>query len=94
MSHKLQRNLKKIEKIKMKIRKHRISIAILSIFHKKQKKFFFQLDFFSGYRMPATEGTPDEIYRLMLRCWEYEPEKRPHFEQIYSIVETLSQAYM
>ncbi|XP_043273873.1 tyrosine-protein kinase Fer isoform X2 [Venturia canescens] len=48
----------------------------------------------AGYRMPATEGTPDEIYRLMLRCWEYEPEKRPHFEQIYSIVETLSQVYL
>lgn len=48
----------------------------------------------SGYRMPAPEGTPEEIYRLMLRCWDYEPEKRPHFEQIYTVVETLSQAYL
>ncbi|XP_076672731.1 tyrosine-protein kinase Fer isoform X3 [Andrena cerasifolii] len=47
-----------------------------------------------GYRLPAPEGTPDEIYRLMLRCWEYEPEKRPHFDQIYTVVETLSQAYL
>ncbi|XP_014602817.1 PREDICTED: tyrosine-protein kinase Fps85D isoform X2 [Polistes canadensis] len=47
-----------------------------------------------GYRMPAPENAPDEIYRLMLRCWEYEPEKRPHFEQIYTVVETLSQAYL
>ncbi|XP_076226979.1 tyrosine-protein kinase Fer isoform X3 [Nomia melanderi] len=47
----------------------------------------------TGYRMPAPENTPDEIYRLMLRCWEYEPEKRPHFDQIYTVVETLSQAY-
>jgi len=47
-----------------------------------------------GYRMPAPDGTPDEIYRLMLRCWEYEPEKRPHFDQIYTVVETLSQAYL
>ncbi|XP_046737131.1 tyrosine-protein kinase Fer isoform X4 [Diprion similis] len=46
----------------------------------------------AGYRMPIPEGTPDEIYRLMLRCWEYEPEKRPHFEQIYTVVDTLSQA--
>ncbi|XP_048512678.1 tyrosine-protein kinase Fer isoform X4 [Athalia rosae] len=45
-----------------------------------------------GYRMPAPEGTPEEIHRLMLRCWEYEPEKRPHFEQIYTVVDTLSQA--
>ncbi|XP_015430678.1 PREDICTED: tyrosine-protein kinase Fps85D isoform X1 [Dufourea novaeangliae] len=48
----------------------------------------------SGYRMPAPENTPEEIYRLMLRCWEYEPEKRPHFDQIYTVVETLSQAYL
>ncbi|XP_012268401.1 tyrosine-protein kinase Fer isoform X3 [Athalia rosae] len=46
----------------------------------------------TGYRMPAPEGTPEEIHRLMLRCWEYEPEKRPHFEQIYTVVDTLSQA--
>lgn len=44
----------------------------------------------AGYRMPAPEGTPEEIYRLMLRCWEYEPEKRPHFDQIYNALETLS----
>ncbi|RZF47941.1 hypothetical protein LSTR_LSTR008745 [Laodelphax striatellus] len=43
----------------------------------------------SGYRMPAPEGTPDEMYRLMLRCWEYKAENRPHFEQIYSVVENL-----
>lgn len=48
----------------------------------------------AGYRMPAPNGTPDEMYRLMLRCWEYEPEKRPHFDQIYTVVETLSQAYL
>ncbi|KAL0106639.1 hypothetical protein PUN28_015294 [Cardiocondyla obscurior] len=48
----------------------------------------------AGYRMPAPDGTPEEMYRLMLRCWDYEPEKRPHFEQIYTVVETLSQAYL
>ncbi|XP_070168523.1 tyrosine-protein kinase Fer isoform X2 [Polyergus mexicanus] len=47
----------------------------------------------AGYRMPAPDGTPEEIYRLMLRCWEYEPEKRPHFDQIFNVVERLSQAY-
>ncbi|XP_033224722.1 tyrosine-protein kinase Fer isoform X3 [Belonocnema kinseyi] len=46
-----------------------------------------------GYRMPAPEGTPEEIYRLMSRCWEYDPENRPHFDQIFSIVDTLAQAY-
>ncbi|XP_015182781.1 PREDICTED: tyrosine-protein kinase Fps85D isoform X2 [Polistes dominula] len=48
----------------------------------------------AGYRMPSPENAPDEIYRLMLRCWEYEPEKRPHFDQIYTVIETLSQAYL
>lgn len=47
----------------------------------------------SGYRMPAPENTPDEMYRLMLRCWEYKPENRPNFEQIYTVVETLCNAY-
>ncbi|XP_076040534.1 tyrosine-protein kinase Fer isoform X2 [Oratosquilla oratoria] len=43
----------------------------------------------SGYRMPAVNSTPDEMYRLMLRCWQYDPEKRPHFDEIYSTVETI-----
>lgn len=40
--------------------------------------------------MAASEGTPEEMYRLMLRCWEYEPENRPHFEEIYTIVYNLN----
>lgn len=43
----------------------------------------------TGYRMPAPDGCPDEIYRLMLRCWEYEPENRPHFDKIYTIIDNL-----
>ncbi|XP_068087145.1 tyrosine-protein kinase Fer isoform X4 [Anabrus simplex] len=46
----------------------------------------------AGYRMPAPEGTPDEMYRLMLRCWEYDPDNRPHFDQIYMVVDTLYNA--
>ena len=41
----------------------------------------------SGYRMPAPEGTPEEMYKLMLRCWQYEPEDRPHFPEIHSSVD-------
>ncbi|KAK0164752.1 hypothetical protein PV328_003335 [Microctonus aethiopoides] len=47
----------------------------------------------AGFRLPAPDGTPEEVYRLMLHCWEYEPEKRPHFDQIYTIVERLCQVY-
>ncbi|XP_058063046.1 tyrosine-protein kinase Fer [Anopheles bellator] len=42
-----------------------------------------------GYRMPAPEGAPPEMYRLMLKCWMYEPESRPHFDEIYSVVDAL-----
>ncbi|CAK1543921.1 unnamed protein product [Leptosia nina] len=42
-----------------------------------------------GYRMPAPESCPEEVYALMLRCWEYEPEKRPHFNQIYTIIDNI-----
>ena len=41
----------------------------------------------SGYRMPAPEGTPDEMYNLMLKCWNYEAESRPHFEEIHGKIE-------
>jgi serine/threonine protein kinase len=41
------------------------------------------------YRMPAPEGTPDVIYQLMTRCWQYEPEQRPRFSEIYPEVEIL-----
>jgi len=43
----------------------------------------------SGYRMPAPEGTPDEVYQLMLRCWQYEAEDRPHFAEIHATVDLL-----
>ena len=36
----------------------------------------------AGYRLPQN-STPDSVYKLMLRCWEYMPEKRPHFKDIH-----------
>ncbi|XP_026686139.1 tyrosine-protein kinase Src64B [Diaphorina citri] len=35
-----------------------------------------------GYRMtkPASHYIPDAIYRLMLQCWDSNPDKRPTFE--------------
>ncbi|XP_015113132.1 tyrosine-protein kinase Fer isoform X2 [Diachasma alloeum] len=48
----------------------------------------------AGYRLPAPDNTPDEVYKLMLRCWDYEPDKRPHFEQIYNIINALCQSHV
>lgn len=36
----------------------------------------------SGYRMPVPEGTPETVYKLMLKIWEYDTTKRPHFAEI------------
>ncbi|KAK3882689.1 hypothetical protein Pcinc_012939 [Petrolisthes cinctipes] len=43
----------------------------------------------SGYRMLAPPNTPDEMYQLMLKCWQYDPENRPHFPDIYAAVDTI-----
>lgn len=47
----------------------------------------------SGYRMPAPPGTPEEIYQLMLRCWTYEPESRPHFNEIHKELKKILSTY-
>ncbi len=43
----------------------------------------------SGYRMPAPEATPSDMYDLMLKCWNYEAEARPHFNEIHSAIDAL-----
>ncbi|XP_063635263.1 tyrosine-protein kinase Fer isoform X5 [Cydia splendana] len=43
----------------------------------------------SGYRMPAPEGCGEDVYALMLRCWEYEPDKRPHFHQLFTAIDNI-----
>ncbi|XP_069969888.1 tyrosine-protein kinase Fer isoform X3 [Penaeus vannamei] len=43
----------------------------------------------SGYRMLAPPNTPEEMYQLMLKCWQYEPENRPHFSDIYAAVDSI-----
>lgn len=63
----------------------------LSIYYKPHiKTIFFVFYLKLGYRMPAPECATPEIYRLMLKCWGYEPESRPHFDEIYTIVDSLA----
>ncbi|XP_054723913.1 tyrosine-protein kinase Fer-like [Uloborus diversus] len=38
----------------------------------------------NGYRLQPPDNTPPEIYEIMRKCWEYDPQKRPHFGEIHS----------
>ncbi|XP_056003157.1 tyrosine-protein kinase Fer-like isoform X2 [Ostrea edulis] len=42
-----------------------------------------------GYRMPAPEGTPDACYDLMMKCWEYNPAERYHFDKIHKELQSI-----
>uniref|UniRef100_A0A8C2C375 Tyrosine-protein kinase n=1 Tax=Cyprinus carpio TaxID=7962 RepID=A0A8C2C375_CYPCA len=37
-----------------------------------------------GYRMPAPNNCPGEIYALMCQCWQYDPRNRPSFRKLKS----------
>ncbi|XP_060611443.2 tyrosine-protein kinase Fes/Fps [Anolis sagrei] len=36
-----------------------------------------------GVRLNAPDRCPEEVYQLMLRCWEYEPQDRPTFTIVH-----------
>ncbi|XP_041424297.1 tyrosine-protein kinase Fer [Xenopus laevis] len=35
-----------------------------------------------GYRMSAPQNCPEEVFRIMQKCWEYKPENRPKFSEM------------
>ncbi|KAJ8385502.1 hypothetical protein AAFF_G00185380 [Aldrovandia affinis] len=35
-----------------------------------------------GYRMTCPQKCPEEVYKIMQRCWDYKPENRPKFADI------------
>ncbi|OCT98549.1 tyrosine-protein kinase Fer isoform X2 [Xenopus laevis] len=35
-----------------------------------------------GYRMSAPQDCPEEVFRIMQKCWEYKPENRPKFSEM------------
>ncbi|XP_068103518.1 tyrosine-protein kinase Fer [Hyperolius riggenbachi] len=35
-----------------------------------------------GYRMSAPQKCPEEVFKIMQRCWEYKPENRPKFSEM------------
>ena len=88
---------------------HPIKVCKIDIFRQMKTQCFFINYFFlvtgmtntraremldSGYRMPAPDDTPGEMYDLMLKCWNYEAEARPHFNEIHSKIESLFSRYI
>uniref|UniRef100_A0A8C5SG11 receptor protein-tyrosine kinase n=1 Tax=Laticauda laticaudata TaxID=8630 RepID=A0A8C5SG11_LATLA len=43
----------------------------------------------SGYRMTKPDHATSEVYDIMVKCWNSEPEKRPSFYHLSEIVENL-----
>ncbi|XP_077135871.1 platelet-derived growth factor receptor alpha isoform X3 [Ranitomeya variabilis] len=43
----------------------------------------------SGYRMTKPDHATHEVYEIMVKCWNSEPEKRPSFYHLSEIVESL-----
>uniref|UniRef100_A0A7N8Y916 Tyrosine-protein kinase n=1 Tax=Mastacembelus armatus TaxID=205130 RepID=A0A7N8Y916_9TELE len=35
-----------------------------------------------GYRMACPQRCPEDVYKVMLRCWQYNPEDRPKFSEL------------
>lgn len=35
-----------------------------------------------GYRMACPQRCPDDVYKVMTRCWQYNPEERPKFSEL------------
>ena len=42
-----------------------------------------------GYRMPAPDETPAEVYDVMMKCWEYEPDNRPNFVKVHRMLKDI-----
>ncbi|XP_072246068.1 platelet-derived growth factor receptor alpha [Leuresthes tenuis] len=43
----------------------------------------------SGYRMSKPEHAPHDVYEMMMKCWNSEPEKRPSFMGLSETVASL-----
>ncbi|XP_033034853.1 tyrosine-protein kinase Fer isoform X1 [Trachypithecus francoisi] len=35
-----------------------------------------------GYRMSAPQNCPEDISKIMMKCWDYKPENRPKFSEL------------
>ncbi|XP_058473061.1 tyrosine-protein kinase Fer isoform X2 [Solea solea] len=42
-----------------------------------------------GYRMACPQRCPEEVYKVMQRCWQYNPEERPKFSELQRDLSTI-----
>jgi len=40
-----------------------------------------------GYRMPRPDGCPAELYDIMTSCWRKQPDERPTFDYMQSVLD-------
>jgi len=45
-----------------------------------------------GYRLPKPVSAPEELYLLMMRCWNEDPQQRPEFKEIQEFLSILLDA--
>lgn len=45
----------------------------------------------SGYRMPKPRDCGDDLYKLMIRCWQEKDTERPSFEEIRGILDRMAE---
>ncbi|ESN90458.1 hypothetical protein HELRODRAFT_166124 [Helobdella robusta] len=43
----------------------------------------------NGYRMEKPDECPSAVYRLMNKCWKWEPHDRPSFKQIHDLLDNV-----
>ncbi|XP_022101792.1 ephrin type-A receptor 4-A-like [Acanthaster planci] len=43
-----------------------------------------------GYRMPKPQNCADEIYDLMMKCWQTDPHKRPSFKELSAALQAMN----
>ncbi|XP_023222151.1 putative tyrosine-protein kinase Wsck [Centruroides sculpturatus] len=44
---------------------------------------------FRGMRLPQPKGVSDELYQLMLHCWEFDLDERPTFHELATVTQNM-----
>lgn len=44
-----------------------------------------------GYRLPQLRVVGDDLYQLMLQCWQLDLDERPTFSEIVNILQNLAE---